>query len=320
MGIEKELSKNIIAEIKKADKTEKIKLMGLFELLTKSYEADENYEKKSTELSYRTFTKQKELFARALSVYKGENKLKRENLKDIDDFFSKSEIESEKFEDIEVEGVVSIWPVLLERIEIFKATISEQDKNILKYVKHIEVFKNNLNNDVKVEFTFEKNEYFTNEKVEIEVLTDEGDESGDQNKEIRCKAINWNAEKDPRFTKVTVKGKGKKGRKEAVKTKKENKDSFFWIFGNYKRPDEDEEEEYEEEEEQDEFSARNLFFKVSDILSVFQRDLYEYAIPAIFGLNVDQFQFGVDFEEADGHEGHEVTKKATESSPECKQQ
>jgi len=320
MPIEKETQEKVIAEIKKTHGEEKLKAVALYRILNEVYSADDHFSTSSCKNSYNTHCKQKDLFNRALSIYKGENKFDRKGIKDLEAFFTPEELASPNFDENEVSAAKDVWLVLFERIETLNALITEEDKEILRHLTHVEVCKIESNSDYSVEFTFAKNDFFSNEKLKVEVLTDEGDESGETIKEIKSTEIEWAAGKDVRHTEVTTKARTKKGKKIPAKTKLEKKESFFWLFKNHKRPEEEELEE-DEEEEPDEFSDTNLFFQAADVLTVFERDMYEFAIPAMFGLEVDAFKFAADFggDEAD-IQGMMGGKEGKEAKPECKQQ
>ena len=320
MPIEKETQDKVIAEIKKTNGEEKLKTIALYKIINEVYCADDHFSTSSCKNAYNNHCKQKDLFNRALSIYKGETKFNKNCAKDLADFFSSEELSSSDFEQCEVLAAKDVWLVLFERIETLNSLITVEDKEILRFLIHVDVCKTESSNDYTVEFTFAKNDFFKNEKLKVEVCTDDGDDSGESIKEIKSTEIEWETGKDVRNTEVTTKAKTKKGKKIPAKTKLEKKESFFWLFRNHKRPEEEELEE-DEEEEPDEFSDTNLFFQAADILTIFEKDMYEFAIPAMFGLEVDAFKFAADFggDQAD-IQGMLGPKDGKDAKPECKQQ
>lgn len=323
MPITEDTKKKIIEEIKKTSNEEKVKCIGMYKLLTQIYDAEEEYDKKKNSQDFNTHNKQKALFHSALDIYKGHTPFAKAAVPNLDEFFTAEEQAQPDFEKTTSTPNASVWLTLLQKIQSVNALITDEDKAILQSLEHVEIFKNENSTDFRVEFTFGKNEYFTNDVIKVEVLTDEGDDSGEIIKEVKSTEIIWNAGKDVRHAEVTKKAKSKKGKKTAPKTVLEKKESFFWIFSHHLRPEEDHVHDEEEEEEPDEFSHENLFFQAADTLTSFERDIYQFAIPAMFGLEVDAFKFIGDFggeneEEQSGNT--QVKGNENVAKPECKQQ
>ena len=105
-------------------------------------------------------------------------------------------------------------------------TINDKDKNIIKYIKKVNMakFEDNLNN-FRVDFTFSDNDFFT---PNVLSKTYEYDKSGTLKKasgtEIQWKSKDKNPTVEKKYKKI------KKGKKVFHQEKEEKVDSFFSIF------------------------------------------------------------------------------------------
>lgn len=202
--------------------------------------------------------------------------------------------------------------------------ITEADDEILKSLTNVELILKEDSSDYSIEFTFAANEYFTNDKLVIEVASDEEGNI----EEINSTEINWKAGKNILEKNVEKKQKNKKTGKTRVINEIQKQESFFWIFGNYYSPDEEEdydEGEDEEEDEDMEFSERNLFYKAQTIADFFRNSFFTFFIPSAFGLDIKEFQEDCfDFDGEDNEEIKDALKKQIQgkagNNPECKQQ
>lgn len=311
-----DVRKKVIEEIKKQTNPLQVKLVGLFKLLDDVKAADVEYEKSYSKNSYNLHLKAKALFGEALKIYKAETAFTKSAVKDLSLFFTPEEIADPDFEKTEAQPAANPWLTLLTKIEMINAYITEEDEKVLKHLKHIDIALHPDNDNFEVEFIFEPNEYFTNDKLKLEVIVDDSEEDGQPILEVHSTEINWNQGKDVRNEEKTTKAKTKKGKKIPAKVKVERVESFFWLFKSHEKDEGEEEEEEDDEEANDPLSDRGLYAQASDILETMRKNLYVYAIPALFGVKVEEFAGMGDFDE------EEVQKQLAEGGqkPECKQQ
>lgn len=313
-----DVRQRVIEEIKKHTNPLQIKLIGLFKLLDEVKAADAVYEQAYSKNSYNLHLKAKALFGEALKIYKAETAFTKSAVKDLSLFFTPEEIADPNFEKSEAVPAENPWLTLLTKIEMINAYITDEDEKVLKHLKHIDIALHPDNDNFEVEFLFEPNEYFTNDKLKLEVIVDDSEEDGQPIIEVKSTEIAWNKGKDVRNEEKTTKAKTKKGKKIPAKVKVERVESFFWLFKEHVKEDEEEPEEEEEDDEEanDPLSDRGLYAQASDILETMRKNLYIYAIPAMFGVKVEEFAGMGDFD------AEEVQKQLGEGGqkPECKQQ
>lgn len=311
----------VVAEIKKKSGAEQLKLIGLYKLLADVNAADSVHGDDVTRNQFASFTKIKALFGQALTIYKNEFTFSKAAIRNPEEFFTAEELADPNFEKLEAIPSENPWFTLLTKIDVINSYITEADEPILKHLTHIEVTRHADSDDFEVEFTFAPNDYFTNDKLKVEAIVDPEDEDGEPIQEIKSTEINWNEGKDPRFEEKKTKAKTKKGKKIPGKVVREKVESFFWLFKAHSKDggdDDDEEDEGEDEDGFDPVSDEGLYGMAADILHTLSQDAFTYAIPAMFGLKVDEFTGlgGIDEEQLKGVGGQlEGGQK-----PECKQQ
>ena len=312
----------LVREGIKKTAVDKVKLIALYHHYSMIGLSENHYDKEVNKRDYHYFLKQKALFTSALEIYKGSLAFNRNAIKNIEEFFTADELKDPSFDTVTSTPAQNVWFNILQKIEIIKAVITPEDTEILKHLEHIDIVKSEDTLNYKIEFTFGKNEHIMNDKLTVEVFVNENSSEGEEERynEIKSTEIKWYPGKDIRFHEVTVKPKGKKGKKGPAKTKLERKDSFFWIFKDHKKPELDEDEEEEEDEDKiDECSDDNLFYIASDVLSCFERDVYELSIPALFGIEIEIFKLDQGFGEEEGGVNPSAIK-TDGTKPECKQQ
>lgn len=313
-----ELNQEVIAEINKTSGEEKVKLVGMFKLLADVNKADTDHHKDITKNQYETHVKSKALFTKAMEVYKNQFTFSKAAIKNPEEFFSAEELADPNFDKLEAVPSENPWFTFLTKIDLINTYITEVDEPILKHLTNIDVVCHPDTDNFEVEFTFGPNEYFTNDKLKLEVTVDDGEDDGEPIEEIKSTEITWNQGKDPRFEEKKTKAKTKKGKKIPGKVVQERVESFFWLFKNHSR-DNHEEADHEDDEENDydPLSDEGLYAQASDICHTLSRDAYIFAIPAMFGLKVDEFTGlnDMDEEQMQGLQGQLAGQK-----PECKQQ
>ncbi len=188
-------------------------------------------------------------------------------------------------------------------------TITDKDKTIIKYIKKVDMvkFPENVNN-FRVDFTFQPNEFFTQEVLS---KTYEYDKDGVLKRAIGTD-IDWKS-KDKNPTIERVKKKIKKGKKTFYDTKEEKVDSFFSFFSQV--------------EDMTFLSDEVTFFK--DDLFVNQLEYYLDIVSKTKNGGLDD-EDDLDEEDEDGHDhghghGHAGNKggngeNANGQKEECKQQ
>lgn len=308
----------VIAEIKKQPVAEQIKLIGLFKLYHEIKAADEVYEKDFAKASYNAHLKTKALFGQAIQIYKNEFAFSKAAIKDPSVFFTEEELADPDFEKLEASPATNPWCTLLTKIDLINTYITETDEEILKHLTGIDVCRNPDNDNFTAEFTFAKNEYFSNESLKLEVTVDESEDDGMPITHIKSTEVNWFPGKDPRHEEKTTKAKTKKGKKIPGKVKLERIESFFWLFKEHFKSEEDMESDDEDGEGGNPLSDDGLYQQAADMLEIVRKHMYTYAIPALFGIKVEEFAGLGDFDE-EGMEGLKTQIEKGEK-PECKQQ
>ena len=324
MIMSEDLNKDVIGAIKKTGNNEKVKLIGLYKQLKDMYAEEEIKETKENKASFKSFTLIKGLFNEALKMYQGETQLNKEKMTKLKEIFTEEEWNSMDFDaKITTPQIDSLWLTMLSKIEVVRNALTEEDKKIMKHLKFMEVFKFEDSRNFSIEFIFEENEYFSNNKIRIDTIHDNGDESGETIAEIKCDKIEWKEKKDVRHVETKEKPKHRKGKKLPAKVTLERTDSFFWIFQDYKRPDDDEvDDEDIEEMEKNMLSDDALFALTSDLLNAIQNSFYVYIIPAMLGIDVfffiDPMLDVSNSEDMEKTKGKQLSKE--EGEKQCKQQ
>ena len=308
MHTDQEDDKKIVDAIKEKPPSESIKLIGLYKIYHSIKAAEKKFDDSQCLSSYKSHLAQKALFTSALEVYRCQKGFSKDTTPNLSEFFTQEEIDSPSFSEVQNEVVPT---------GLFLRVLECHDKEILKHLDNVEVFKNPDNDNFAVEFTFAKNDFFIQEKLRLDVTVDsEDDQMGKIAKVVCTPKIEWLPGKDPCHKEKKIPAKGKK----KAKTTVSKVESCFWIFQDIYRPDEDDEEEGEEEDDQDDFSSpKNMYFTVNDALEVLEKDLYLFTIPALFGVKQPQHLHSHD----DGDDccpPQSKGNKLGDAKPECKQQ
>lgn len=124
------------------------------------------------------------------------------------------------------EPIKYFWRIVLVNSHFFE--INENDKEVLNYLSDIQIVNDEEKfPNYKIEFYFDKNDYFKHEVLTKEFIYEE--DSLDEVKEVKGTKIEWlNDEKNP-TKKFQVKVIKKKKVRETI-TKEKTVDSFFDIF------------------------------------------------------------------------------------------
>lgn len=314
-------TKDVIVEIKKKTGAEQLKLVGLFKQLSEVKSADKSFAHKTSKLDYDLHTRTQTLFNEAVQIYKNELPFSRTSITDPSLFFSPVDLSDPTFDTFEAVAPVHPWFKLLTKIDIINSYITEVDEEILKHITKIDVIRHEESENFEIEFHFEQNEFFTNEKLEVEAVCDEDNDDGEPIEEIKSSEIDWKEGKDPRFEEKKTKSKTKKGKKIPGKVVKERVESFFWLFkGHIKQSvDADEDEDDEEGQGGDPLSDGALYGQAADIMELLKKNAFVYAIPAMFGIKIEEFAGLGDIDE-DAIQGMQKQMGAAGQKPECKQQ
>ena len=161
---------------------------------------------------------------------------------------------------------------------MFNQLISENDKKILKHLLNIEIINFSDSDNYQIEFTFDQNDYFENEKLMVTVVINEDEDFEDGIEEFKGDLIEWKQN----MNHLVEYNAGQEKKKET---------SFFWFFKSFKAVD------YEEDQLEDVveydlgvLSDRNLFQTSIDIFNVLKEDFMIYIIPQTYGVQVKQFE------------------------------
>jgi len=312
-------TKEVIVEIKNAPVSSQVKLIGLFKLLADIKAADKSFAVNSSKHDYDAHVQTQALFNQAVQVYKNEVAFTKNSIKDPSIFFSAEELADPEFEKFESVAPVHPWFNLLTKIDIINTYITEADEEILKHLTKIDVIRHPDSDDFEVEFSFEPNAFFTNDKLRVEAICDDDDENGEPIEEIKSTEIQWKEGKDPRHEEKKTKAKTKKGKKIPGKVKLERTDSFFWLFKDHaKHSQEEEEEDDEDGQGGDPLSDSGLYHQAADIMELLKKSAFTYAIPAMFNIKVEEFT-GLGDMDDEALEGVQQQIQAGQK-PECKQQ
>lgn len=316
MPIEAEVKDNMIKAIKSRQGTEKIRLIGLYKHLMHMYDEDTKYGKAINQSTYETHEKIRELSSKAIQIMRNTLAVADEDLVDKDEFFTKEEQETEAFKTNTQNQteIPNFWMNILLKIPRLECMIMEKDKEILAYLDHVEIFRNQDNSDCRIEFTFKENEFFTNQKLTIESVSNENDDSDIE--KIKCEGINWKAGKNILVSTVQKKSGNKKGKKKTTEKEVRN-ESFFWIFKDFNAEDfEVDEEEELADYDMEPTSDRCLFDMACDFVEIMANDFLVYFIPACYDVKVPNLEDHCHDEE--GEEGHGEGEGAKPQN--CKQQ
>ena len=74
---------------------------------------------------------------------------------------------------------------------MFNQVISENDKKILKHLLNIEIINFPDSDNYQIEFTFDQNDYFENEKLMVTVVINEDEDFEDGIEEFKGDLIEW---------------------------------------------------------------------------------------------------------------------------------
>lgn len=74
---------------------------------------------------------------------------------------------------------------------MFNQLISENDKKILKHLLNIEIINFSDSDNYQIEFTFDQNDYFENEKLMVTVVINEDEDFEDGIEEFKGDLIEW---------------------------------------------------------------------------------------------------------------------------------
>ena len=322
MPIGEETRKKLIEKIKDLPADKKTKCVALYKLLEDVYAADDLFSSNSDQINFSNHQKLRQLHAAALDVLKGHTQFVPESVPELNEFFTAEELASEEFKTAPVaEPNTALWAELLDKTPFLETRTTPEDKQVLKSLDHVEVVLSEDSPDFKVEFSFRPNDYFTNDKLVLDVAMDEEGEV----EEIKSTEVAWKAGKNVTVKEVQKKQKNKKSGQTRTQTTTERAESFFWLFKHHTLPDEEEEDEEEDELNVDPLSDAELFHNAVDISLFFKDTFFTFFLPAYYGVDVKAF--AADF--MDGGEGLEAedlqqlqgkVAGAKGQNPQCKQQ
>jgi len=310
--------KEMITKINQRPQAEKVKLIGLSKLLDDIYRADEAYSAKNNQVNFEAHSKLKTLYNDALEIMANKKQFDAANIANLSEFFTAEEMAAEEFKKTELTAPVKehLWLHLFDQAPMLVGFITDQDREVLKSLVNVELFLSQESDGFRIEFTFLANDFFTNDKLSLEVVCDDETE---EIVEIKSTEIQWKAGKDIRNVEIEKKQKNKKSGQTRVTKKLERTESFFWIFKNHSAPEEDEEEE-DEELGQDPLSDNELFYNAVDAVTFFKECFFTFFIPASYGVEIKEFMDPamMDMEAAQAH--IQDAQGKGDAKPECKQQ
>ena len=329
MPLDEETKKEVIEKIKELPAEKKTKCVGLYKLLNEVYNADNLFSSNGNKIAFSSHQKLRQIYNSAFDIMKGHTQFVPESVADLAEFFTAEELASEAFKNAApfADASNTLWADVLTKVGFLEHRITDQDKEILKSLDHVEVFLSEDNSDFKIEFSFKANDYFTNDKLVLEVATDE---EGNV-EEVKSTEVAWKAGKNVTVAETQKKQKNKKSGQVRMQTKTERQESFFWLFKNHLPPNEDEEDEENDDFNVDPLSDSELFHNAADIVLFFKESFFTFMIPAVYGVEIKPFAADfMDDEGCDGGEGHDhphphpkgkgAGDNAKGQNPQCKQQ
>lgn len=313
MPIEAELKENLIKEILLHQGTEKLRLIAMYKHLAHTYDEDQKYNNAVNHVEFESHEKIKQLANKAVQIMKNQVAVDKDDLNNLDEFFTKEEQESEAFQTPanDQADISDFWMNLLLRITRIKSMISDADLEVLKHLEDVQIFRNPDNANIRVEFSFRENEFFTNKKLVVESVTSDDDEAEILN--IKSEGIDWKPGKNVAAKYVLKKPGNEKGKKKATEKEIRN-ESFFWIFKDYNAKDfEVDEEEELADYDMEPTSDRCLFDMACEFIEIMTQDFLVYFIPACYGVKVPKL-------EDDCFDGEEEEQTEGSKPQDCKQQ
>ncbi|KXN66025.1 NAP-domain-containing protein [Conidiobolus coronatus NRRL 28638] len=142
-----------------------------------------------------------------------------------------------------LEGIPDFWLTVLKNHPKISEYITENDEKALKYLRNISVEHLTEEPGFQLTFTFEKNEYFTNETLTKTYFYDQSSDFGDYifHRTAGC-TINWVEGNDLTHKTVEKKQVNKRTNETRIVKKDEPIDSFFDYFANMQFPSDDDDE------------------------------------------------------------------------------
>ena len=211
-------------------------LVGLRKLILEAEKAKYEAEKKLNEEA-------RKIFDRNAQIISGESLPTEAEMKDYQKSTEIVPLEGSQFN----KGIPAFWYIVLKNSVIFDAANgNEQDAKILLHLKNITIEYlpledcklkeddkeiDSIKYTYKVNFFFEKNDYFTNEVLTLRVECKLGSQPGEFEEPsiVLESPIEWNKEKDPRYKTVKRRG-GRRGGKARPTAIRQKVDSFFDLF------------------------------------------------------------------------------------------
>lgn len=226
-------------------------------------------------------------------------------------------------------GIPDFWCTAIKNNVMMMQYIREKDREVLPHVTNV-VSKESSEDSCKiieVELTFNENEWFTNEKLNMKCIFKKDEE--DEVQEVIGCLIDWKDGKDLTKKKIKKKQKNKKTGETRTIVKSVAAESFFNVFESKKMP-EDKDDEDEEEMDKILDGLDEAMQAAQDFNDLYNFEAIEYYLN--FGQNADDFMNmhgGSDDDDDDDDEekpkakknkGGESGAESGDKQQECKQQ
>ena len=306
--IEAELLTKIVDAIKESQPETKVRLAGLFSRLMELYAAEEILEKSNLANNQTRGVKITNYTEAVSNIAAGNTEVTTAHLGNLQDFFSEEEIAQITPQKNKINNY---WLESLKKVESIAELIQEADQPLLEKLTKIDLVLSATDNNYKVVFHFDENEYINNKSLTLEFILNKQEDCI----KIVSETISWKEDKS--LTEKTIKKTqtNKKTKKKREIEKKVSQESFFQIFKN--RSEDDEEEEPEEEDDED---AIGMFYDVNSIgdsFTVFKYFVTKYHGASFFGATIPEYVFeegddlgeGEDDDEDEDDDEEEETKK-----------
>ena len=294
--------KEALAKIQ--DNNLKKKLVAIKKLVVERLNLENEYKKEHNALEYKYEQMYKPIYEKRKLIIDGTETPKVEEIKDQ---LERVGLKPEQVGEMKEKGIPNFWEKAISNSHDIDV-VTEKDKKILQKLKDVSC-ETKENGDFTLTFTFEENEFFTPNVLTKEFILDKEFEIS----EIKSTKIEWKSDEvNPTIELKKKKMKNKKTKEIKTTVKREEVESFFTGFKDYKKSEEKKEEE--EEEEEDEGGDSDNIEAQYDFGLTFKDEIIPFAIEYYLGVVEDEdeeeeSEEDEDSDEEDDDESEEENKK-----------
>ncbi|KAM3129260.1 hypothetical protein pb186bvf_018639 [Paramecium bursaria] len=191
------------------------------------------------------------------------------------------------------------WQKVLKNSKTISKYTGEKDGPILKQLKSIQILPHEGTDNFGLEFTFNQNEYFTNEKLQVNFFIDK---TSNEPTKVESTPIQWNQGKNVAIKIV------KKRKKKVTKTQEQEQLSLFNLFRNIDLNSEQVKQQPKEQLEKTHAKMDMAF----DIARLIYDEIVPYSLEYYLDVHVESDFEGDDADGLDGSdddEDEEISKE-----------